>query len=378
MIFSLSHISAIIIIIISIIISKTSSNVCMAVARLFFLALVVLTLTTSAATAGVSSISSNSNNSSMEETATEVASSSSSSSSGLRWVNLSVSSGNKYLLHPSHGFIPNGYLCGVIGPSGAGKSTLLAALGGHTPDTPHLHLTGSVWFHSSTSAPSYYLSTSDGEVAMLQQNDAFFSMLTPRETIDLAALLQLHLHTDAERSAIVNRILESLGLKADQHRTIGDRSIGATSGGTTAAAAATTVPFSLPFAPASSSVVPKDSGGGGLSGGERRRLSVGLELVTAPKVLLADEATTGLDSTQAEKVVTLIKQLSTERNIPSICTLHQPRASIWRKLDMVILLAPGGKCCYIGNRTEVMEYFATLGYPCPTETNVRTTYFLPT
>jgi ABC-type multidrug transport system ATPase subunit len=110
--------------------------------------------------------------------------------------------------------------------------------------------------------------------------------------------------------------------------------------------------------------------GGGLSGGERRRLSVGLELVTAPKVLLADEATTGLDSTQAEKVITLIQKLSKERNIPAICTIHQPRASIWRKLDMIILLAPGGKFCYIGIPNAVMPYFASLGYPCPSETNV--------
>jgi ABC-type multidrug transport system ATPase subunit len=289
-----------------------------------------------------------------------------SSFSGLRWVDLSVSSGGKLLVHPSHGFVPDGCLCGVIGPSGAGKSTFLAALGGHTPDLPHLHLTGNVWYHSSSST-SYYLSPSEGEVALLQQNDAFFSMLTPRETIDLAALLQLHpeRYTDSQREAIVNRILESLGLKADQHRIIGERMIGA----------ATTTRILPSFSPKvssapSSTATAATSSGGGLSGGERRRLSVGLELVTAPKVLLADEATTGLDSTQAEKVITLIQQLSKERNIPAICTIHQPRASIWRKLDMIILLAPGGKFCYIGIPNEVLPYFASLGYRCPAETNV--------
>jgi len=111
--------------------------------------------------------------------------------SGLRWVNLSVSLDANYLDHPSHGYVPDGCLCGVIGPSGAGKSTFLAALGGHTPDLPHLQLRGSVWYHSSSST-SYYLSPREGEVALLQQNDAFFSMLTPSETLDLAALLQLH------------------------------------------------------------------------------------------------------------------------------------------------------------------------------------------
>ena len=67
---------------------------------------------------------------------------------------------------------------------------------------------------------------------------------------------------------------------------------------------------------------------GGLSSCERRRLSVALELVTEPKVFLADEPTTGLDSVQAEKVVKLISKLAKERSVPSICTLHQPKSTI--------------------------------------------------
>jgi ABC-type multidrug transport system ATPase subunit len=310
---------------------------------------------------------------------------------GLRWINLSVSTGKntkkakKTLLHPSHGFIPSGHMCGVIGPSGAGKSTFLSVLGGTTPHSSNIHLTGSVWLTEaaeeaeetdtatnleedddaevitthgdatpmntpippSSSAPlalalkASYLSHSDGEVAMLQQDDSFFSMLTARETIELAAFLQLPGHQrKKERKHTVNTILESLGLKAHQHRRIGERVTGGTS-----------------------------TSKGGLSGGERRRLSVGVELVTAPKVFLADEATTGLDSTQAEKVVALMQRTARERNIPCIATLHQPRASIWRLLDMVILVSPGGRMCYIGARDEAVPYFSNLGYQCPPETN---------
>ena len=78
---------------------------------------------------------------------------------------------------------------------------------------------------------------------------------------------------------------------------------------------------------------------GGLSGGERRRLSVALELVTEPKIFLADEPTTGLDSAQAEKVVKLIAKLGKERSIPSIVILHQPKSTIWQTL-----VRPNNRC----------------------------------
>jgi hypothetical protein len=75
------------------------------------------------------------------------------------------------------------------------------------------------------------------------------------------------------------------------------------------------------------------------------------------------------DSTLSEKVVRLIKRLVTQRNIPCILSMHQPRSSIWRMLDSVILMAPGGRVCYIGDSKEAVDYFSELGYHCPTETN---------
>ena len=119
-------------------------------------------------------------------------------------------------------------------------------------------------------------------------------MLTPRETVSLASFLQLRIPSSA-RAKIVDRTIESLGLSHVQHYRVGDRRTGS-----------------------------------GLNGGERRRLAVAVELVTRPKVFLADEPTTGLDSCQAEKVVSLIKKLVKERQIPCLCILHQPRASIWK------------------------------------------------
>lgn len=75
------------------------------------------------------------------------------------------------------------------------------------------------------------------------------------------------------------------------------------------------------------------------------------------------------DSTLSEKVIKLIKKLVQLRQIPCILSLHQPRSSIWRMLDSVILVAPGGRVCYMGDTHDAVGYFAKLGYPCPNETN---------
>lgn len=243
----------------------------------------------------------------------------------------------------------------------SGKSTFLSALAGTTSKSSALQVSGAVWMENSNGTRSTYSircvnncvfvvccvihplsqrvilhsvnQTSTGELAFLQQHDAFFSMLSVRETLDLAAFLELP--STRDRDILVEYSLDALGLKSVQHRRIGDRA----------------------------------SAKAGLSGGERRRLSVALELITTPKLFLADEPTTGLDSTQAQKVVDLMYKLAKERNIPCLCSLHQPRASIWKKLDSFILLAPGGRVCYMGERQAGTKYFAKLGYQCPPETN---------
>jgi ABC-type multidrug transport system ATPase subunit len=169
----------------------------------------------------------------------------------------------------------------------------------------------------------------------LQQHDSFFSMLTTREAVDMAAFLQFPQLRKSKRDELVESSLDALGLKTVQHRPIGDRT----------------------------------TGSGGLSGGEKRRLSVALELLSKPGLFLADEPTTGLDSSQASKVVRLIAQLAKERHIPCMCTLHQPRASIWKMFDSFILLGPRGRVCYMGSRQNATQYFSGLGYNCPPETN---------
>ena len=92
-------------------------------------------------------------------------------------------------------------------------------------------------------------------------------------------------------------------------------------------------------------------------------------LKTMPNLFLADEPTSGIDSKMSENVMTAIASLARERDIPCLCTLHQPRSSIWHMLDSVILMAPGGWVCYTGSRKNVLDFFSSLGYMCPGQTN---------
>lgn len=263
---------------------------------------------------------------------------------------------SSWLLHPTSGHVPRGSLCGIIGPSGAGKTTFLNSLGGATVHNGGLHVTGTIYYDDEEEKVMR-LSQQNGDIAYLSQHDNFFAMLTPRETLEFAQYNR-NTEIDSNNKELVEQKLSSLGLLHVADRRIGDRTKldGGGGGGKGG--------FGLRRAM-------KRAGGpaSGLSGGERRRLSVAIELMTEPKIFLADEPTTGLDSSQAGKVVSLISKLAKERNIPSICTLHQPKSSIWKMLDEFILLAPGGKMCYAGNRNDATAYFKEIGYECPHDTN---------
>jgi len=290
-----------------------------------------------------------------------------------------------WLLHPSSGCVPNGSLCGILGPSGAGKSTFLNALGQTTSGNSGLHLTGSIWY-SDNSYDRYQLSQQDGDIAMLSQYDNFFDMLTPRETLEFAYYLesskkkktkvqQQQQQHDNNHKNIVERKLSSLGLLGVADRRIGDPTkmdsgSSSSNNGRHFFGLLRSKLFGIRGGSSRGSIS-SGGGGGGLSGGERRRLSVALELIsTEPRIFLADEPTTGLDSSQAMKVIQLIHTITKEWNVPTLCTLHQPKTSIYKLLDNVILLGPGGKVCYCGLAgSNATNYFSLLGYHCPMDVN---------
>lgn len=98
----------------------------------------------------------------------------------------------------------------------------------------------------------------------------------------------------------------------------------------------------------------------GISGGERKRTSIGIELIAAPQVLILDEPTSGLDAQAALSTIMLLKTLS-RQGITVICVLHQPRLEIFAALDTLMLLG-SGKQIYFGRRSETEQYFKDIGY----------------
>ena len=172
------------------------------------------------------------------------------SSPPMYWTSVSVGASNKPLLSSTSISAHAGRLLGVIGPSGAGKSTLLMALSGTTALHRKMRVTGL----RTRNVPE------QERVAMLAQDVCFFGMLTVRETLTLAAELQPIANTRAAER--VDELLQILGLSGIADARVGDHLHR------------------------------------GISGGEKRRLAVGCELLSDPSLLVADEPTTGLDAHQ--------------------------------------------------------------------------------
>jgi len=187
--------------------------------------------------------------------------------SGLYWNNLSVqTTDGAFLLRDFCGHVENGHMCGILGPSGAGKSTTLSAFGGTISPSSKLHVNGEILYYDEATQIAEPLTVQGGRVAWMQQKDNFFDMLTVQETLQLAAFFELPQYADRQRRERVKSIMESLGLVKLRDRKIGN-----------------------------------SAAHSGLSGGEKRRLSLALELVSMPKLFLADEPSSGLDSTMSKK-----------------------------------------------------------------------------
>lgn len=107
----------------------------------------------------------------------------------------------------------------------------------------------------------------------------------------------------------------------------------------------------------------------GLSGGQKRRLSVAKQIMTSPKILFLDEPSSGLDSTASFEVIHYLRTLAKKHNIIVICSIHQPSSDLLQLFDKLLLLS-GGKTCYFGPTEYTHAYFANLGLNCPVHTNI--------
>ncbi|KAJ3981793.1 P-loop containing nucleoside triphosphate hydrolase protein [Lentinula detonsa] len=193
---------------------------------------------------------------------------------------------------------PRNSLCAIMGGSGSGKTTLLNLLSRRMRSSTMV-LSGSVLYNGS---PDISTVTS----AYVTQMDLLLPSLTVRETLLYAAALRLPSRVTAtERRNLVEEIILELGLKECANTQVGN-----------------------------------GASHRGCSGGERRRLSIGVQMLSNPSVLFCDEPTTGLDATSAYQLIKLLKSLASKgRTI--ICTIHQPRHDIFFLFDRITLLSQG-------------------------------------
>eukprot|EP00877_Chromochloris_zofingiensis_P006636 jgi/Chrzof1/2225/Cz11g07110.t1 len=235
--------------------------------------------------------------------------------------------GNKVLLHCITGHASSGEVLGVLGPSGSGKSTLLSILSGTLTDVAANSIIKGRVRLGDVSKPSIMRKFT----AYVAQADVLLPSLTVSECLQYSALLRLPQRLPAsEVRARIAGVLNELNLTA--------------------------VAGSLVGCSGSSSIR-------GVSGGERRRVSIGMELVTKPLLLLMDEPTSGLDSFSALNLVKTCEQVASHGRI-IVMSLHQPSPDMLLLLDRVMLLARG-HVLYAGPPGGVDAHLAAAGVPRP-------------
>eukprot|EP00522_Entomoneis_paludosa_P008044 CAMPEP_0172450260 /NCGR_PEP_ID=MMETSP1065-20121228/8680_1 /TAXON_ID=265537 /ORGANISM="Amphiprora paludosa, Strain CCMP125" /LENGTH=636 /DNA_ID=CAMNT_0013202039 /DNA_START=29 /DNA_END=1939 /DNA_ORIENTATION=+ len=225
----------------------------------------------------------------------------------------------KNILSDVTSMVKSGRVLAVMGPSGAGKTTLLNAL---TLDAPYGVATGAVKLNGVPLTDKIFKE----HCYVVKQQDKHWPYLSCRETIKYATQLYGVVAKEQE-DALVDEIIEKLGLQ-----------------------------------------ICADTMAARMSGGQRRRLSVGIALVKQPRVMFLDEPTTGLDAASALKMMQGMIRVAKDEGLVTICTIHQPSSKVYDSFDQTMVMSQG-RVAYVGDVKEAVPYFADIGYPMPDDTN---------
>ncbi len=231
----------------------------------------------------------------------------------------------KQLLTSLSGVFRPGRLTAIMGSSGAGKTTLLSVLAGNIRK-------GVVEGTIMVNGEQYSTRMLKEICGFVFQDDILLPHMKVREAIAMSALLRLPKSVDAmERRSRVDDIIELLGLEQAQDTIVG-------------------------------SAMRK-----GISGGERKRTAIAMEMVINPAMLFLDEPTTGLDTFTAYSVILSLSNLA-KQNRTVVATIHQPSTEIFNLFDDLLILSRG-RIAYLGPTKDVVDYFGRNGFPCSTYVN---------
>ncbi|WJX31445.1 ABC transporter G member 26 [Trifolium repens] len=222
----------------------------------------------------------------------------------------------KKILKGITGSIGPGEILALMGPSGSGKTTLLRVIGGRLLD----NVKGKITYNDVKYTPAV-----KRRIGFVTQDDILFPQLTVEETLIFSAFLRLPTSMNKQQKyARVETTLKELGLERCRHTKIGGGYLK------------------------------------GISGGERKRTSIGYEILVDPSLLLLDEPTSGLDSTSANKLLVTLQGLA-KAGRTIITTIHQPSSRIFHMFDKLLLISEGYPI-YYGTARETMEYFSSLRF----------------
>ena len=217
-----------------------------------------------------------------------------------------------------------GNLVGIMGSSGAGKTTLLNILSGiENPSSGEVLINGENLHHNKSDKL-------EGVIGFVPQDDLLFEELTVFQNLYFNAQLCFKHLSNNEIKAKVSSVLSSLGLIHTKDLKVGN-------------------------------VMNKT-----ISGGQRKRLNIALELIREPSILFLDEPTSGLSSKDSENVLDLLRELAFRGKLIFV-VIHQPSSDIYKMFDKIILLDTGGYQVYYGNPVEAVSYFKKIDHQINSE-----------
>jgi len=207
----------------------------------------------------------------------------------------------------------HGRLVGIMGASGAGKTTLLNLLSGTTnPSSGSVRING-IDLHKEREPL-------EGTIGVIPQDDLLIEELTVFQNLYYSAKFCFRHKSEAELCELVNKMLASLGLLERKDLKVGS-------------------PLNKM-----------------ISGGQRKRLNIALELIREPSILFVDEPTSGLSSRDSENVMDLLRELTLKGKLIFV-VIHQPSSEIYKMFDDMLILDTGGYLIYAGNPVEAVMYF---------------------
>jgi ATP-binding cassette subfamily G (WHITE) protein 2 len=229
----------------------------------------------------------------------------------------------KVLIDHVSGSITGGFWA-IMGASGSGKTTLLSTLSLRL-DTKYMNIEGEFRLNGKQYSRSLLKAMS----AYVMQDDVLHAELTAEETLLYAARLRMSSeYSLEERKGRVAEVMNLMGITHCKDVIIGN------------------------------------TRRKGVSGGERKRVSIAMELLTRPQLLFLDEPTTGLDSSTSLSICKSLKELSDRGECTVVCTIHQPQPKIFNLFDNLILMRLG-TILYQGRANKVGQYLSENGKVCP-------------